>query len=73
MVPSDIESLCGSDSEEEDDNFRNIIGETLDILDSDDCHTVLNMCLDVGFSHVLSIMIAFFQAEELGKFLVDVS
>jgi len=65
MLPSDIESLCGSAGEEEDDNFRNLVGETLDILDSDDCQTVLKMCLDVGFSHVMSSMVPFFQAEEL--------
>ena len=67
MLPSDIESLCGSAGEEEDDNFRNLVGETLDILDSDDCQTVLKMCLDTGFSHVVSSMIPFFQAEELGE------
>lgn len=69
MLPSDIESLCDSTfcSEGEDDNFRNLVGETLDILDSEDCHTVLNMCLDAGFSHVMSSMIPFFQVEELGK------
>lgn len=65
MLPSDIESLCDSTSEGEDDNFRNLVGETLDILDSEDCHTVLNMCLDAGFSHVMSSMIPFFQVEEL--------
>ena len=67
MLPSDIESLCGSAGEEEDDNFRNLVGETLDILESDDCQTVLKMCLDAGFSHVMSSMIPFFQAEELGE------
>ena len=67
MLPSDIESLCDSTSEGEDDNFRNLVGETLDILDSEDCHTVMNMCLDAGFSHVMSSMIPFFQVEELGK------
>lgn len=65
MLPSDIESLCDSTSEGEDDNFSNLVGETLDILDSEDCHTVLNMCLDAGFSHVMSSMIPFFQVEEL--------
>ena len=67
MMPQDVESYCGSADEEEDDNFRNLVGETLDILDSDDCQTVLNLCLDSGFSNFISNMIPFFQAEELGK------
>lgn len=62
MLPSDIESLCG---EEADDNFKNLVGETLDILDSDDCQNVLKMCLDAGFAHVMHSMIPFFQVEEL--------
>lgn len=67
MLPSDIESLCGSVGEEADDNFKNLVGETLDILDSDDCQNVLKMCLDAGFAHVLHNMIPFFQVEELGE------
>ena len=67
MMPQDIESCCGSANEEEDDNFRNLVAETLDILDSDDCRTVLNLCLDSGFSNFISNMVPFFQAEELGK------
>ena len=66
MLPSDIESLCG---EEADDNFKNLVGETLDILDSDDCQNVLKMCLDAGFAHVMHNMIPFFQVEELGEFI----
>ena len=66
MLPSDIESLCG---EEADDNFKNLVGETLDILDSDDCQNVLKMCLDAGFAHVMHSMIPFFQVEELGEFI----
>jgi len=65
MMPQDIESCCGSANEEEDDNFRNLVAETLDILDSDDCRTVLNLCLDSGFSNFISNMVPFFQAEEL--------
>lgn len=64
MLPSDFESLCGEDA---DDNFKNLVGETLDILDSDDCQNVLKMCLDAGFAHVIHYMIPFFQVEELGK------
>ena len=67
MMPRDIENYCGSADEEEDDNFRNLVGETLDILDSDDCQTVLNLYLDSEFSNFISNMIPFFQAEELGK------
>lgn len=67
MLPSDIESLCGSVGEDVDDNFKNLVGETLDILDSDDCQNVLKMCLDAGFTHVMHNMIPFFQVEELGK------
>lgn len=61
MLPRDIESLCGSASEE-DDNFRNLVLETLDILDSNDCQTVLRMCLDTGFTHVMTSMIPFFSS-----------
>ena len=68
MLPSDIESLCGNVGEEADDNFRNLVGETLDILESEDCQNVLKMCLDAGFAHVMHNMIPFFQAEELGEF-----
>lgn len=53
----DIESLCG---EEVDDNFKNLVGEIFDILDSDDCQNVLKMCLDVGFVYVMYSMIFFF-------------
>ena len=70
MLPSDIESLCG---EEADDNFKNLVGETLDILDSDDCQNVLKMCLDAGFAHVMHNMIPFFQVEELGEFIIIIS
>lgn len=66
MLPSDFESLCGEDA---DDNFKNLVGETLDILDSDDFQNVLKMCLDAGFAHVIHNMIPFFQVEELGKFV----
>ena len=68
MIPQDIESYCGSSDEEEDDNFRNLVGETLDILDSHDCQTVLKMCLDSGFSNIMSNMIPFFQSEDLGEY-----
>ena len=67
MMPRHSESYSGSANEEEDDNFHNLVGETLDILNSDDCQTVLNFCLDSGFSNFISNMIPFFQAEELGK------
>ncbi|XP_068672012.1 peroxisomal biogenesis factor 3-like [Montipora foliosa] len=65
MIPQNIESYCGSSDEEEDDNFRNLVGETLDILDSHDCQTVLKMCLDSGFSNIMSNMIPFFQSGDL--------
>lgn len=68
MLPSDIESLCGSAGEEADDNLKNLVGETLDILESDDCNNVLKICLDAGFAHVMHNMIPFFQVEELGEF-----
>ena len=68
MLPSDIESLCGSASEDTDDNLKNLVGETLDILESDDCNNVLKICLDAGFAHVMHNMIPFFQVEELGEF-----
>ena len=68
MLPSDIESLCGSACGVVDDNYRNVVEETLDILDSQDCQTVLTLCLDTGFAHVMSNIIPFFQAEELGKY-----
>lgn len=65
MLPTDVESLCDTVGKEGDDNFKNLIGETLDILESEDCLYVLKMCLDAGFAHVMHNMIPFFQAEEL--------
>lgn len=60
MLFIDVESLCDIVGKEGDDNFKNLIGEIFDILESEDCLYVLKMCLDVGFVYVMYNMIFFF-------------
>ena len=65
MIPQDLESLL--DGSEDDGKLLQLQEETMDVLESDDCYSVLKSCLDAGFSHLSENILPFFLPEEQGR------